>query len=90
MIKTKAEADKVIASLRLDPVLSYISALQDLNLVLAKNTEQAELRVVTGAPKAWKSLTTSRSSTVRGCPPGLAGGIKGAMICHSASVRSLL
>ena len=34
-------------------------------------------------------LTTSRISTVRGRPPGLAGGSKGSRMSHSSSVRSL-
>ena len=34
-------------------------------------------------------LTTSRISTVRGRPPGLAGGSKGSRMSHSWSVRSL-
>ena len=34
-------------------------------------------------------LTTSRRSTVRGRPPGLAGGSRGARISHCSSVRSL-
>ena len=35
------------------------------------------------------ALRTSRISTSRGRPPGLAGGINGAILSHSASVRSL-
>src|SRR2546421_4667147 len=35
------------------------------------------------------ALTTSRIFVVRGCPPGLAGGINGSRMLHSASVRSL-
>ena len=34
-------------------------------------------------------LTTSRISTVRGRPPGLAGGSKGSRMSHCSSVRSL-
>ena len=34
-------------------------------------------------------LTTSRVSTVRGRPPGLAGGSKGSIMSHCSSVRSL-
>lgn len=36
------------------------------------------------------ALTTSRISTVRGCHPGLTGGINGSSSRHSLSVRSLL
>src|SRR5690348_1160653 len=35
------------------------------------------------------ALSTSRIFVMRGCPPGLAGGIKGSRMLHSASVRSL-
>jgi hypothetical protein len=35
------------------------------------------------------ALSTSRMSVVRGCPPGLAGGISGSRIAHSRSLRSL-
>src|SRR6266700_3969845 len=35
------------------------------------------------------ALITSRISVVRGCPPGLAGGISGSRILHSLSVTSL-
>ena len=34
-------------------------------------------------------LSTSRISVLRGLPPGLAGGINGSSICHSASLKSL-
>src|SRR5712692_7476237 len=35
------------------------------------------------------ALITSRISVVRGCPPGLAGGIRGSRILHSLSLTSL-
>src|SRR5713226_1900199 len=35
------------------------------------------------------ALITSRILVVRGCPPGLAGGISGSRILHSFSVTSL-
>src|SRR6266436_5744367 len=34
------------------------------------------------------ALITSRMSVVRGCPPGLAGGMSGERMAHSFSVRS--
>ncbi len=34
------------------------------------------------------ALITSRMSVVRGCPPGLAGGMSGSRMAHSFSVRS--
>src|SRR5207302_3425742 len=74
----------------------FIGSARQTHLVSLIHDSSVNLAEVSSEDKSQPVLKTymtpfitSRTSTIRLLPPGLAGGIRGAICAHSSSVRSL-